>query len=402
MNFLEGFKQAIISLANNKMRSILTMIGIVMGVFSVITIIAVSNATEGYINAQFDKLGASVVMFELKSDTPWEYAFTLDDFDRIKKIAPEVKYINAQSMGYSSIKINNETKDAYIYGVTPQLRYISTEGELLHGRYINDFDMKSNANVVVVEERFATRYFRRTNIIGEVLNIDVYGTPVKLKVVGVLKSESGLIGMVMDNDMYPTTLQMPITTQMELTYAGEYFGNIYVSMPDRERTAELTQRIIKLLEMQRGRTDIFNARNTMEEQSAINDVTSVISMVLLVIAAITLIVGGVGIVNIMLVSVTERIREIGIRKALGATKMDIVSQFITESILLTGIGGLIGIALGFAGGMAISSFIKLPPVVNVNVMIMALAGSMVLGLLFGVYPAKKAADLDPIESLRFE
>ena len=402
MTFFESFKQAIISLTNNKLRSLLTMLGIIMGVFSVITIIAVSNATEGYISSQFEKLGASVVIFMVKSDTPQEFFFTLDDFDRIRKIAPEVKYISAQSMGFGTIKIRNESKDSYLIGATPQLRFVSTEGDLLHGRYVNDFDIQSKASVVVVEERFANRYFGRTDIIGEVLDFDIYGNSARLKVVGVLESEEGLMGAMMDSDLYPPTMIIPMTLCIDLTYSSGYFSELYVSISDRDRTSEVTARVIKMLEMQRGREEIFTAQNSMEAQSEINSITSVISLVLLVIAIITLVVGGIGIINIMLVSVTERIREIGIRKALGATKMDIVSQFITESMLLTGIGGLIGIGMGVGGASIISALIKIPPVVNVNVMVMSLVGSMILGLLFGVYPAKKAADLDPIESLRFE
>ena len=402
MTFLESFKQAIISLANNKLRSLLTMLGIIMGVFSVITIIAVSNATEGYINAQFEKMGASVVIFSIQNDTPTEYFFTLDDFERIWKIAPEVKYISAQNMGYGTLKIRNESKDSYLVGATPHLRFVSTEGDLLHGRFINNFDIESKASVVVVEERFANRYFGRTDIIGEVLEFDIYGNSVRLKVVGVLESEAGLMGAMMDSDLYPPTMIIPLTLCADLTYSGGYLSQLYVSISDRDKTTEVTNRVIKMLEMQRGRTEIFTAQNSMEAQSELNSITSVISLVLLVIAIITLVVGGIGIVNIMLVSVTERIREIGIRKALGATKSDIISQFVTESMLLTGIGGLIGIGMGVGGASIISTLIKIPPVVNVNVMVMSLAGSMILGLLFGAYPAKKAADLDPIESLRYE
>ena len=134
----------------------------------------------------------------------------------------------------------------------------------------------------------------------------------------------------------------------------------------------------------------------------LNSMLGVVSAVLLVVAIITLVVGGIGIVNILLVSVTERIREIGVRKALGARKRDIIIQFITESIMLTGIGGLVGIIMGIGGGFVISSLIKIPPVINIQVIVLAFLGSVALGLLFGVYPAKRAADLDPIESLRYE
>jgi len=144
------------------------------------------------------------------------------------------------------------------------------------------------------------------------------------------------------------------------------------------------------------------AQNSADIQKAVGDVLGVVSSILLVIAVITLIVGGIGIVNILLVSVTERIREIGIRKALGAQNRDIIMQFLTESIIMTGVSGIFGILLGIIAGGIISSLIKIPPVVDWQVIIMAFLGSVALGLIFGVYPAKRAADLDPIESLRYE
>ena len=161
-------------------------------------------------------------------------------------------------------------------------------------------------------------------------------------------------------------------------------------------------RIVRALELNKGKEDVYITYSTQDAQKIFSSIIGVISGVLLVIAVITLIVGGIGIINILLVSVTERIREIGIRKALGAQKRDIVLQFITESIIMTGISGLIGIILGVIGGNIIAQMVNIPPVVDLPVIIMAFMGSVLLGLIFGVYPAKKAADLDPIESLRYE
>jgi putative ABC transport system permease protein len=179
---------------------------------------------------------------------------------------------------------------------------------------------------------------------------------------------------------------------------------IYASVEETDNAAlkKIADKVIRVLEKKHGNKDKYAVQFMSQYQDMLNSLLGIVSSVLLVVAVITLVVGGIGIVNILLVSVTERIREIGVRKALGARKRDIVIQFITESIMITGISGLIGIAFGILGGFIISSLIKIPPVVNVKVVVLAFLGSVALGLLFGVYPAKKAADLDPIESLRYE
>jgi len=178
--------------------------------------------------------------------------------------------------------------------------------------------------------------------------------------------------------------------------------SILVALDKEVDYKEVGNRIVRALEMSKGKKDIYMTYSTQDSQEILSSIIGVVSAVLLVIAIITLIVGGIGIINILLVSVTERIREIGIRKALGAQKKDIIFQFITESIIMTGISGSIGIFLGVLGGNIISQAIQIPPVIDVPVIIGAFLGSVVLGLVFGVYPAKKAADLDPIESLRYE
>jgi putative ABC transport system permease protein len=175
-----------------------------------------------------------------------------------------------------------------------------------------------------------------------------------------------------------------------------------VSVIDKDKLKDVGDKILRTLEMNRNNKDLYLASNSADMQKTVTSILGVVSAVLLVIAVITLIVGGIGIVNILLVSVTERIREIGIRKALGAQKKDIVLQFITESIMMTGISGLIGIGLGILAGSVISAQIKIPPIVDIKVIVLSFIGSVALGLIFGVYPAKKAADLDPIESLRYE
>ena len=407
MNFSESFKQAFDSLKANKLRSILTMLGIVMGVFSVITIMAIGSAAEGYMNSQFEKIGANTISIDYKarnvSQQDW---LTMEDMDTIRKAAPEIKNIATVIQRSGSVRIDSKTRDAIVLGVSSQYKSFDLI-EMAEGRFINDFDVSASSKVVIVDEFFIQKYYKNVkdpkDVIGETIVFKTpWGSSTNIKIAGIKKSGDDLFESMLNNEMAPVILYMPVTTVQAIYPNGDRLESISVSVVDKKKLREVGNRIIKALEMKKGNTDIYVAQNSADIQKAISDVLGVISSVLLVIAVITLIVGGIGIVNILLVSVTERIREIGIRKALGAQRKDIVLQFITESIIMTGLSGMVGILLGIGAGSIISALIKIPPVMDVKVILMSFFGSVALGLIFGVYPAKRAADLDPIESLRYE
>ena len=404
MNFSESFKQALDSLKANKLRSILTMLGIVMGVFSIITIMALGSATENYMNAQFEKIGANTISIGYKNmNVDKKDWLTLEDMEYIKKIAPEIKNIATYVQRSGSLRVGEETKDTLILGVSSQYKNFDLI-EMRYGRFINDFDVSKRMKSVIVDEIFVKKFFKEgQDIVGEIISLKTSsGRTVSLKVIGVKDSGDEMFEGIMESDMFPAIIYMPITTVQSLYSNSERLDSISVSLVEKDMLRDVGKRIVNKLELRRGEEDLYLAQNSADMQKAFSDVLGVVSSVLLVIAIITLIVGGIGIVNILLVSVTERIREIGIRKALGAQKKDIILQFITESIIMTGISGLLGIILGIIAGGIISSLVSIPPVVDVQVITLAFLGSVALGLIFGVYPAKRAADLDPIESLRYE
>jgi len=403
MSFFESFLQALESLKANKLRSILTMLGVIMGVFSIITIMAIGNATERYIDSQFERIGANLLQIGYKSlnadSSEW---LKLEDFETIKKAAPEIKNISTCIQQLGTLRIDTKTRDALVYGTTAQYKDF-TPMEMATGRFISDFDVSSRSKVIVVDEYFAKRYFNKVDAVGEVVRFKSgTGANYNLKIIGVTKAENDLMAGMLDNENMPTYIYMPITTVQQMYYNNKRLDSIKVSLDKDVDYIEVGNRIVRALELSKGKDDIYISYSTQDAQKIFSSIIGVISGVLLVIAVITLIVGGIGIINILLVSVTERIREIGIRKALGAQKKDIVLQFITESIIMTGISGLIGIILGVIGGNIIAQVVNIPPAVDVPVIVMAFLGSILLGLIFGVYPAKKAADLDPIESLRYE
>lgn len=403
MSFLESIAQALESLRANKLRSILTMLGVIMGVFSIITIMAIGNATEEYIDSQFERIGANLLQIGYKNITvdrgEW---LQIEDIATIKKAAPEIRNVSTIIQNMGSLRMDTKTRDALVYGTTAQYKDF-TPMEMAAGRFLSDFDVSSRTKVVVVDEYFAKRYFNKVDVVGEIVKFKTpSGSNYNLKIIGVTKAENDLMAGMLDNENMPTYIYMPITTVQQMYNNNKRLDSIMVSLDNDVDYTDVGNRIVRALELSKGKEDIYMSYSTQDAQKIFSSIIGVISGVLLVIAVITLIVGGIGIINILLVSVTERIREIGIRKALGAQKKDIVLQFITESIIMTGISGLIGIVLGVIGGNIIAQVVNIPPVVDVPVVVMAFLGSVLLGLIFGVYPAKKAADLDPIESLRYE
>jgi len=397
MSFLESLKQALDSLRFSKLRTFLTMLGIIMGVFSVITIISIGNATQSYLDNEFAKIGANIISFNGTND---DSKLVLDDMNLIKKASPEIKNVFSVVSGSASTLINKKDETVYYTGISSQYKSLSAI-EMLNGRFINQIDVDYSTNVVVIDEGGAVKLFKKTNVIGEKIEIKDQSTnQTKIfKIIGVTKSESGMFGMF--GEFMPIVAYMPITSSMDFCNKNNV-DSISIAVDNKTGLSNVGNRIVKALKFKYGSDKKYTAQNTADTQKTLSKVTLALSSLLLVIAIITLLVGGIGIVNILLVSVTERIREIGIRKALGAQKKDIVMQFLAESIIITGVSGIIGIALGVGLGAIISNLIKIPPVVDLKIILLTILGSITLGIIFGVYPAKKAADLDPIESLRYE
>lgn len=400
MIFLELFKQAFDSLRANKMRSLLTMLGIIMGVFSVIAIMALGNATESYIYGEFEKIGANTFnIYNKGNDITKDEWLTIDDINLITENIPEVKNITTIAQWGGQIRIDTQTQMAFVSGVTSQYKNFSVI-EMAAGRFLNNFDDTARARVVVVDDNFAKRFYNRVDVTGENIKIKIGQYTVKAMIVGVISTGDDLLSSFA-GEQIPVMVYMPIRTVHSITNSSR-LGSIMYSLDKDVDVKLVNDKIISFLERVHRKEDIYYIQSMQDIQKLFTDMIGVVTSVLLVIAVITLIVGGIGIINILLVSVTERIREIGIRKALGAQKRDIVVQFLLESIIMTGFAGLIGIVLGILAGNLISAWIKIPPAVDIATVIASFSISVILGLVFGVYPAKKAADLDPIEALRYE
>jgi putative ABC transport system permease protein len=376
------------------------MLGIIMGVFSVIAIMALGNATESYISGEFEKIGANTFnIYNKGNDITKDEWLTIDDINLITENIPEVKNITTIAQWGGQIRIDTQTQMAFVSGVTSQYKNFSVI-EMAAGRFLNNFDDTARARVVVVDDNFAKRFYNRVDITGENIKIKIGQYTVKAMIVGVISTGDDLLSSFA-GEQIPVMVYMPIRTVHSITNSSR-LGSIMYSLDKDVDVKLVNDKIISFLERVHRKEDIYYIQSMQDIQKLFTDMIGVVTSVLLVIAVITLIVGGIGIINILLVSVTERIREIGIRKALGAQKRDIVVQFLLESIIMTGFAGLIGIVLGILAGNLISAWIKIPPAVDIATVIASFSISVILGLIFGVYPAKKAADLDPIEALRYE
>ena len=400
MSYYEIIKQSLDSLKSNKLRSFLTMLGIAIGIAAVVIIVAIGNGGQALITGEFDKMGASIIEVASKSKNITESEMlTFKDIEVIKEAVPQLKNISpiTQKMD-GKLRVGENSYQAIMVGGNSQLKILRGI-EISEGAFFTDYDDRSQNTVVVISDIAAQQVFNTTKAVGKKLNFRNSIGSIQLTVVGVYKELNPFAGMM--GDEYPVIILTPIST-MNSIYNTKYIDSILGTVEDKTILQDVGIRMVKVLDYTHKTKDKYYAQNSADMLKSINKVLSAVTLVIGAAAGISLLVGGIGIMNIMLMSVKERTREIGIRKALGAKNSDIIIQFLTEAVIMTGLSGIIGISIGTFIAFVVSQIAKIPLPVSIGVGIIGFLFSALLGIFFGVYPAKKAADLDPIEALRYE
>jgi putative ABC transport system permease protein len=393
------------ALRRNKLRSILTMLGIIIGVGAVIAMVGIGNGAKSQVEAQIASLGENVILIFAGSSSPggirsgYGGAGTLkiDDALAIEREIPTVAAVSPEIRGGAQIAAGNQNWSTQVLGESPEYFDIR-KWPFAAGTGFTEQDVRSSNKVAVIGKTVATQLFAGTNPVGQILRIK----NVPFIVTGVLVGK-GLSVMGSDQD---DVVVVPYTSAMKRIMGQTVLRSMSVQATSAETLMNAQQQIIELLRQRHrigpGKDDDFTVRNQQEIAEAATATSRVMGMLLGAIASVSLVVGGIGIMNIMLVSVTERTREIGIRIAVGAHGNDILLQFLIEAITLSSLGGIIGIILGIGTSQILSKVAGWPTQVSSVAIITAFLFSAAVGIFFGFYPARKAAALDPIDALRYE
>ncbi|MCB2291212.1 ABC transporter permease [Clostridium sp. CS001] len=403
MNIFESVKSALSSIRANKMRAFLTMLGIIIGISSVITIVSLGQGGQSTITSEFEKLGSASVTVKVSgSEAQSTDYITLEDVKQIKQKLESIKYASPSYQLQGAVISEKRSKNAFMRGGSPDLAYINNT-EILFGRYFNEKEYEQGIAVGIIDESDALTLFGYSDVVGESIKIGQGTLMKKMTIVGVEKGISSPFGNGR-NSGKPIIVTAPITFLSTLQSNEFKVSSMTVVATSQENSEAVGNGTIKMLEARhnnRGK-EIYSADNALAMLEQINSVLGIFTAFISAVAAISLLVGGIGVMNIMLVSVTERTREIGIRKAVGATTTVIMMQFLIESVILSSIGGIIGMILGIVGAEIIGVFAGIEPIISWTSIIGSILFSSAVGVFFGIYPAKKAAELDPIDALRYE
>lgn len=405
MNIANLLKIALKALNNNKLRCFLTMLGIIIGVASVITMLAIGQGSKNSIKAQISEMGSNMIMIHpgnmqrggVRQSADDMQTLEVADYEALKEL-PGVAAVSPSVNSGGQLVNGNNNYPSSIYGVTPEYLDIR-KFKVKDGAMFTDHDIKSAAKVCILGKTVVDNLFPNgDDPVGRVIRFG----KIPLTVIGVLESK-GTNSMGQDQD---DVVIAPYTTVMKRILAIDYIQGIFASAADENQTDETIEAITEVLRTRHKIKDDadndFEIRSQQELSEMMNSTSDMMTVLLACIAGISLLVGGIGIMNIMYVSVTERTREIGLRMSIGARGIDILSQFLIEAVIISVSGGIIGILLGVIASWMVNVIAHWPVYIQLYSVVLSFAVCTVTGVFFGWYPAKKAASLDPIEAIRYE
>lgn len=405
MNLANLLKIALKALNNNKLRCFLTMLGIIIGVASVITMLAIGQGSKNSIKAQISEMGSNMIMIHpgnmqrggVRQSADDMQTLEVSDYEALKDL-PGVAAVSPSVNSGGQLVNGNNNYPSSIYGVTTDYLDIR-KFKVKDGAMFTDHDIKSAAKVCILGKTVVDNLFPNgEDPIGRVIRFG----KIPLTVIGVLESK-GTNSMGMDQD---DVVIAPYTTVMKRILAIDYIQGIFASAADENQTDETIDAITEVLrtrhKIKEDADNDFEIRSQQELSEMMNSTSDMMTVLLACIAGISLLVGGIGIMNIMYVSVTERTREIGLRMSIGARGIDILSQFLIEAVIISVSGGVIGILLGVIASWMVNVIAHWPVYIQLYSVVLSFAVCTVTGIFFGWYPAKKAASLDPIEAIRYE
>ncbi len=403
----EYIKIALMNIKTNKGRSVLTMLGIIIGIASVIMIISIGNGVRASVNDELENMGGGLIAIYVNGDVEGnDVKFKEEDFELVKEKVEHVKGATTQYSYYGAMAKGRKGGDfmSILSGGNTALQYAVGSEPIVRGRYFSQSEYDAASMVCVIKESDARSLFGTTDVVGMTFELNLWGVSQDVRIVGIREdTPAGLIAAL--NGGGYMQVEMPLTAMAAgFGFWIEDSDYMYVVAESSEYVTQVATDTIMLME---NRYNVRGENKIMMESFADNtaqfdQILSMLTLFISFVAAISLLVGGIGVMNIMLVSVTERTREIGIRKSLGARTKSILLQFLAEAGIITLIGGLIGILLGALGARAVCGAMGFAAQINVSTVLVAAAFSSGVGIFFGIYPAKKAAKLSPIEALRHE
>lgn len=393
---IEIFRSGLRSIfRSNKMRTMLTVIGIAVGVMSVVTVASIGEIGKTSINAELTGMGMDNLV--VSSQTGSAKKLTENELDKIKQLDAV-----GNAMPLMSIMTSGRLRGNYdtymVWGVNEDADNV-IDLEVLHGRLLNRGDIAQKSNVCVIDEAIALENYKRTNIVGKTISLSIGGNTVEFEIAGVVKNGVNTLQNMLGG-FIPDFVYIPYSVMQE--YSGRNsFDQITVKLEDTAQSVSAAAEVKKMLSSESAESD-YSVDNLLSQKEKMNNILSIATAALSAVAGISLIVSGISIMTVMLVSVSERTREIGIKKSIGASRGVIISEFLFESVLITFIGGLIGITAGVIISALIGAAAGGGLTVNFGLCGTVMLISLAVGGIFGVYPAVKAADLKPVDALRYE